>query len=51
MDTFASQIRSGRRMCSNPMMEERGGWISVETLRQDLEMRDVVIVVMVVHIL
>lgn len=51
MGTFASQIRCGRRTRSDPMMEERGGWISGETLRRDLEMLDVGIEVMVVHIL
>jgi hypothetical protein len=43
METFAAKVRYGSGPRSDPMMEEKGGWIAGETHRQDEEMPDAVI--------
>ena len=43
MESFASKVRFGNAPQFDPMMEERGGWITGEAQRQDVEMEDVVI--------
>lgn len=43
MESFAAKVQYGYVPRFDPMMEERGGWISGETRRQDVEMEDAVI--------
>jgi len=43
MESFAAKVRYGFAPRFDPMMEERGGWISGEERRKDVEMDDAVI--------
>lgn len=46
METFADKVRSGGGTRFDPMLEEKGGWISGEAPKHDEEMVDAVIGVM-----
>ena len=46
MEMFAEKVRYGNGPRFDPLMEEKGGWISGEAPRQDMEMIKVVMEVM-----
>lgn len=46
METFAKKVRHGRGGRFDPLLEGKGGWISREAPKQDVEMTDAVIEVM-----
>lgn len=46
METFAEKIIYGKGTRLDPLLEEKGGWISWEAPKQDVEMADAVIEVM-----
>ena len=46
METFVAKVHYGSGPRLDPLMEERGGWISCEAQRQDVEIIDALIEVM-----
>lgn len=46
METIVDKVRFGGGTRLNPMLKEKGDWISKETPKHDKEMEDVVIGVM-----
>lgn len=43
METFAGKVRYGNGASFDPMLEGKGGWISGEAPRHDIELADAVI--------